>query len=191
MLASMANGDRKTRLPETSSWVDLTYVYRAGGRGSFDLVAANLFTGLPKNLVTYLGWYRAAMKAGGDSKLPVTVTEISWSGSAGQIPLVNQDGSPNKMASLIVSQSTQAKNLTAAFTAFVGARSKSLITGTFWHTWATPYSDTSDIWDWTGLVKQSGPTITPLPLLTAYKTYAFKVEGACKRKVLATDCLKK
>jgi len=191
MLASMANGDRKTRLPETSSWVDLTYVYRAGGRGSFDVVAANLFTGLPKNLVTYLGWYRAAMKAGGDSKLPVTVTEISWSGSAGQIPLVNQDGSPNKMASLIVSPSTQAKNLTAAFTAFVGARSKSLITGTFWHTWATPYSDTSDIWDWTGLVKQSGPTITPLPLLTAYKTYAFKVEGACKRKVLATDCLKK
>ena len=191
MIASMANSDRKTRTPETGSWVDLTYVYRAGGRGSFDVVAANLFTGSPLNLVGYLGWYRAAMKAGGDAKLPVTVTEMSWSGSAGQIPLINQDGTTNKMGSIIVSPATQAKNLTAAFTAFVAAKTKSLITGAYWHTWATNYSDTSDVWDWTGLVKQSGSTITPLPLLTAYKNYAFKVEGACKRKVLATDCLKK
>ena len=191
MIASMANSDRKTRLPETMNWVDLTYVYRAGGKGSFDVVAANLFTGLPANLVTYLGWYRAAMKSGGDSKLPVVVTEMSWSGSAGQIPLVNPDGTSNKMGSIIVTPATQAKNLTSAFTAFVAARTKSVITGAYWHTWATGYSDTSDVWDWTGLVKQNGSSITPLPLLGAYKTYAFKVEGACKRKVLATDCLKK
>jgi hypothetical protein len=191
MIASMANSDRATRLPESPTWVDLTYVYRAGGKGSFDIVAANLFTGSPTNLVGYLGWYRAAMKAGGDAKLPVTVTEMAWSGSGGHIPLINQDGTPNKMGSIIVSPSTQASNLTAGFTAFVGAKSKSLINGVYWHTWATGYSDNSDVWDWTGLVKQSGSVITPLPLLTAFKNYAFKVEGTCKRKVLATDCLKK
>lgn len=191
MLASMANSDRRTRIPPPGAWVDLTYVYRAGGKGSFDIVAANLFTGLPKNLPTYLGWYRSAMAAGGDSKLPITVTEFSWSASLNHIPLVDSDGNANKMASIIVSPDTQAKNIGLAFSYFVSAIKKSVISGIYWHTWATRYSDTADVWDWSGLVSQSGSTITPTPSLAAYKSAAFKIEGACKRKVLATDCLKK
>ena len=116
---------------------------------------------------------------------------MSWSGSAGKVPLVDSSGTPNRMASLIVSQSQQARNLASGFGAFVSARTRSYVNGVFWHTWDTAYSDTTDVWDWTGLVQRTGSTVTPMTLLAAFKTYAFKVEGVCKRKVLATDCLKR
>lgn len=187
MLASMANSDRTTRTPPGSyKWVDLSYIYKANGKGAFDAVAANLFTGSPLNLVAYLGWYRDAMKAGGDSKLPITVTEISWSGSLGSIP------DTNKMFSLVVSPTVQANNLAYALKAFANDQKKDLVTGAFWHTWDTGYSDGTDVWDWTGLVQRTpgSSTVTPLPLLAKYKSTALGLQGSCKRKVLATDCFK-
>jgi hypothetical protein len=187
MIASMANSDRATRTPPSDQWVDLSFVYQAGGKGLFDVVAANLFTGSPTHLLGYLGWYRKAMKTGGDAKLPVTITEMSWSGSLGSIP------DSNKMYSLVVSPAVQASNLAKALTTFAGAQKSALVTGAYWHTWDTGYSDNTDIWDWTGLVKRTpgSSAVAALPLLTAYKNAAFKLQGACKRKVVATDCLKK
>ena len=187
MLASMANSDRTTRTPTSYQWVDLGFIYKAGGKGLFDIVAANLFTASPMNLMAYLGWYRSAMKTGGDSKLPITVTEMSWSGSLGSIP------DTNKMYSLVVSPQAQAANMSYSLAAFAKAQKSSVLTGAFWHTWDTGYSDITDVWDWSGLVKRTpgSSTVTPLSLLTSYKNAAFKLQGTCKRKVLATDCLKR
>ncbi|MEI6446938.1 MAG: hypothetical protein WCO96_03530, partial [Actinomycetes bacterium] len=154
MLASIANGDFSVRPQRAARAVDLDFIYRAGGKGSFDVVAANIFTGNVNQLSTRITDYRAAMKTGGDNSLPLAVSEFSWADRMGlptsafrpgQLSLaVGAGQAPCTQAKSNCPPTSQAAAVTAAIDALVRKRTEYKLWGAYWHSWATDYSTQLD-----------------------------------------------
>ena len=61
------------------SWVYLASVYKAGGKGVFDVIAIHPYTYEPRNVLRIVEYARAAMVKAGDGKRPMWLTEVTWS----------------------------------------------------------------------------------------------------------------
>ena len=177
-----ADPNAKIVLPSLTNmgWIDLESLYKAGGKGYFDAISANIFvaTAYTSKAIAY---YRSAVTKYGDKSIPMYVGEFSWSSGLGVLP------SNHKMKTIITNSSGQAKNLGTTLGSINKAASGSKIIGAFWYRWASPDVSTTDVWDWTGLNKVTGSTVTPKSSLTTFRTIAMGLEG-CKTKAVATVC---
>ena len=169
----------------SSAAPELGRFYRAGGRGTFDAVSANIFLPTTKAVSAAMSFRRTA-SAYGDKSMPIYVAEFAWASGLDAL-------APNQlMSSIVTDQAGQATRLTASLKSYAGAAYLNKISGAFWYRWASPYSSTTDIWDWTGLNSHDGTLgvlPTPTPALTAFKATALTLE-ACKAKLTATTCRK-
>ena len=68
------------------SWKALRSIYRAGGRGHFDAVALHPYTGKPADVLRLVRYARRVMRAHGDARMPIWVTELSWPAAEGKLP---------------------------------------------------------------------------------------------------------
>ena len=161
-------------------WIDLATIYSVGGRGSFDMIGVNMFV-LVSNTAKLVKFYRDALKKGGDSSIPLVITEFSWASGLGLL------AADNKMKTIITTPAGQAKNLGLQIDQLVKVSSASKVTGAFWYRWASPNASTTDVWDWTGLNQVRLGTVTNTATLDTFRGRAMKIE-ACKTKVLASSC---
>lgn len=177
-----ADATAKIVLPSLTNmgWVDLENLYKAGGRGFFDAISANIFVATA-NTAKAIAFYRTAVTKYGDKNIPMYVGEFSWSSGLGTLP------SDHKMKVILTNPEGQAKNLGTTLDSITKAASGSKIVGAFWYRWASPDLSTTDVWDWTGLNTVRGSTVTAKPALGTFQGRAMKLEG-CKTKSVATAC---
>jgi hypothetical protein len=163
------------------AWTSLKLLYASGARGTFDEVGANVFSKTPSNLVTAIRQIRSTMAANGDSRLPYSATEYSWSSSAGSIPLTSH------MGWIVTSVSNQARNAGTSMDLFLRYRTSLKIKATYWYTWASSDSGNSSVWDYAGLRRTGNSQVNSKPVLATFARKALAAEG-CKSKTVATSC---
>jgi hypothetical protein len=156
------------------SWTALAQVYKAGGRGLFDIAAFHPFTATVDGVKTILGRDRAVMSRNGDKRIPIWVTELSWTSAKGQTTVTF--GNEETAAG-------QAKKLVAAYTMLAGMRDKGLrVRRVYWYTWVTHDERDDYPFDWAGLMHDTrADGVQPKPAYSSFKHIALKLER-CRRK---------
>ena len=176
---------------EQSQWSEMSDLYRAGAKGFFDVVAVHPFTNEPRsvrhtidNMLLIVERVRRRMRARGQGRVPIIITELTWPASAGKVP-------PDKLLGLETTPAGQVRRLKAAYVRLAKARRKLRITQAYWYAWATEWdanSTGSDVtFRFSGLNRYSGGAFSPMPLLDTYANVAARYEG-CRKGRNARHC---
>jgi hypothetical protein len=170
-------------------WAEARSLYEAGAGKYFDILAVNAFTGgttvqsAVANNNKLESKVRAVMRAHGQAKKPIWVTELAASAAQGRIPKKDYVG-------IETTPSSQAARLRAYYSDFATHRSLD-VQRLFWSTWATSYNfkklnDTIATFAFTGLTRwPGGKVFHPLPLLSVFRNEARRLEGCAKTSVAA------
>ena len=108
------------------SFAALRSIYRAGGRGAFDVVALHPYTGKPRNVVKLVELARAEIRRARDRALPVWVTELSWPAALGKT---------DNIAGFETTDRGQASRLRSGLERLAAARRRLRIERVYWYTW--------------------------------------------------------
>jgi len=152
------------------SWKALRAIYRAGGRGHFDAVALHPYTGKPADVLRLVRYARRVMRAHGDRRIPIWITELSWPAAAGKLP---------QLSPFAVSDASQARRLGKALDLLSRARKRRRIERVFWYTWLSAEVGPS-AFDWSGLRRLRGGTAVDAPALAEFRRWARRLEGCAK-----------
>jgi hypothetical protein len=161
-----------------ASWVALRQVYSAGGRGLFDAVALHPYTRRPSNVLRIIRYVRREMRAHGDGRLPIWLTELSWPASRGHVP--DQIG-------FEVTESGQAARLRVTLRMLAAARNRLRIERVLWYTWLSSEHGKS-VFDWSGLRRLRHGKPVSVPSLAAFRRVARRLEGCAKPRDDARRC---
>jgi hypothetical protein len=146
------------------SWLDLRAVYKAGGRGLFDVAAIHPFSGKVRNVVRIARYARREMRRAGDGRTPLLLSEVSWSSGAGQA---------THTYGWETSERGQASRLRAAATAFVRERVRLRLAGFYWYTWLSPAPGSPESFDYSGLRRlDADGRVVDKPALAAFRSVA-------------------
>jgi hypothetical protein len=160
------------------SWDLLAKVYRAGGRGQFDVAAIHPYTLKVSNVITTLGLVRDAIRRGGDAGRPVWITEMSWPAAKGKVD--NPYG-------IETTQAGMTANIRTAFPLLARRRSAYKLQRVYWESWLTEYKNRHLAWDWAGLRKYGAGSPLSMPAFFAFRAVARTLEG-CAKSTVATRC---
>jgi hypothetical protein len=158
------------------SWEDLRRLYRLGIRGSVDAVALNPFSAKVRNVVRIVRRARKVMRLNGDARKPLLVTETSW--PSGRDRLAKRFGYEQ-------TERGQARKLRKALLALARERRRLRIRQVFWYTWMSYDKNLYYGFDWAGVRRLEGSTITTKPAYHALRRVARRLEGCGKRPVAA------
>jgi hypothetical protein len=161
------------------SWQALEDLYAAGARGAFDIVAVHPYTAQPSNVIRVLKYNRRVMAANGGARLPLWVTEFSWTAAAGRDVLHAAANTTNR---------GQAKRLTEILPLFVRERRKLRIGRVYWYTWLSVESASGSAFDFAGLRRVRGGRLLSAPALSAFRRAARSLHGCAKRPTDARRC---
>jgi hypothetical protein len=162
------------------SWEALASIYSAGGRGLFDIAAFHPFTAQVSGVKTILDRNRKLMAKNGDGRMPLWVTELSWTSAKGKTSEHYGNEETEK---------GQATKLTDAFTLLANLRTKLRIQRVYWYTWLSLDRDTTYPFDWAGLLRiASDGRVTRKPAFTAFRKIALKLEQCRSKKGRADKC---
>jgi hypothetical protein len=154
------------------SWGALAQIYRAGGRGLFDIAAFHPFTGTVNGVKTILERVRRVMAKNGDQRKPMWVTEMSWTSARGKT---------SQKFGFEETPSGQAKKLTAAYTLLAKMRGKLRLHRVYWYTWITRDASADYPFDYAGLLRLQGDRLVPKPAFGAFRKIALRLQG-CRTK---------
>ena len=172
-------------------WAETRLLYEAGAGKYFDVLAVNAYTGgatvqdTSKNNNELETKVRAVMRARGQARKPIWITEVASSAAQGQIPKKDYVG-------IETTRSGQMARLKAIYTNFATHRSLG-VDRLYWSTWATSYdfkklNNTIATFAFTGLTRWPGGNVFhPLPLLSDFRNVALKLEG-CGKTSNASKC---
>lgn len=150
------------------SWVSLRQVEQAGGKGAFDVAAVHPYTAKVSNVLKIVKLDRAALRAAGDGKVPMWLTEVTWSSGLGKVKR-NQFG-------FETTEPGQAERLTEALPLLAAQRDKLGIERIYWESWAGSDKNPSLTWDWAGLRTVRGDSVRAKPAFDAYVRVARQLE---------------
>ncbi len=156
------------------AWRYLAQIYRAGGRGCFDVVASQTFTGKPKNLLVTLDNVRATMRRYHDSRRALWITETSWPAARGRTRY------PRGQSPFVTTDSGMAKRLRELYRLAARAvRDPQIRLGrVYWYEWSSAYRAPAWIFDYSGLLRiEPDWRFEPMPALAAYRTVARELTG--------------
>ena len=128
------------------SWIALRKVYKAGGRGTFDVVALHPYTGRPRNVIKLIEFARREMRRYRDGRKPVWLTELSWPASKGKT-----GGAPG----FVTTERGQASRLKLALKLLVKARKRLKLQRVIWYTWLSREGSRNSF-AWSGLRRERG-----------------------------------
>lgn len=160
------------------SWADLRKVYAAGGRGHFDAVALHPYTAKPANVLRVVKRARRVMRANGDRRLPVWITEFSWTDAPGR---------RGKRFILDTTTKGQAWRLGDVLRRFAAARKQARIERVFWYTWLSDEKP-GNAFNWSGLRRLRAGSVVDTPALRKFRRAALQLEGCAKAPADARRC---
>ena len=150
----------------------LKRIYAARGRRYFDVVALHPFTLRVRGVTEIVGADRDVMRANGDARKPVFLTEISWPSAKGQIPM---------RYGYETTEKGQAARVADALPHLAAQRRRLGIERVFWYSWLTREVDRSYPFDYAGLRRLEGDRVVAKPALAAYRRTALRLQG-CRAK---------
>jgi hypothetical protein len=161
------------------SWDALASIYRAGGRGLFDVAAFHPFTSGAGGVRTILEHDRRVMARYHDARKPLWVTELSWTSAKGKTSV--RFGNEQTARG-------QAKMLTKAYTMLAKLRGKLRIGRVYWYTWLSRDKQRDYPFDWAGLARVTSKGVKAKPALTAYRRIALRLEHCRSKRRRADRC---
>jgi hypothetical protein len=156
----------------------LRSIYRAGGRGAFDVVALHPYTGRPANVVKLISLARKEMRRGRDKRLPVWVTELSWPAAKGRT---------KNTAGFETTDRGQAVRLRAGLRLLARHRKRLRIGRVYWYTWLSDPRGVNSF-DYSGLRRLKGDRVVGTPALAEFRRAARRLQGCAKVSGDATRC---
>jgi hypothetical protein len=161
------------------SWLALRAIYRAGARGSFDVVALHPYTGRPANVVRLVEFARREMRRAHDGRRPVWVTELSWPAAIGKT---------NVTRGFETDDRGQARRLRDGVMRLFRARRALRIGRVYWYTWLSEEDSGPSSFEYSGLRRLRGGKLVSAPALRAFQRVAQTLEGCAKQPGDATRC---
>ena len=161
------------------SFVSLRAIYRAGGRGAFDVVALHPYTGKPRNVIKLVELARKETRRARDARRPIWITELSWPAAK---------GITKNTRGFETTDRGQASRLAEALRRLASARRRLRIERVYWYTWlSNPTGPNS--FDYSGL-RRLGPggTVTSAPALAEFRRAAQRLQGCAKAPGDASRC---
>jgi hypothetical protein len=155
------------------SWRHLKAIYRAGGRGYFDVVAINVFTSRPSYVLEAARLTRRVLRRHGERRKPIWVTETTWPASKGRAtskPRLYWQGAWE------TTDDGMAERLRELYALAARDWRRLRLRRVFWYTWATAYFGI-DLFDYSGLLQSDGTVLARRPALDAYRASAFRDQG--------------
>jgi hypothetical protein len=156
LMASMAN----------YSWRDLAKLLDVSGpRLRFDAAGAHPFSGRPSNAVKIVRLNRQALDKRGYKKVPLWLTELTWSSAKGKKTPLTQNWE--------TTEAGQASRLRDVYRLLLAQRRSLRLARVFWYTWATVDNGSKNSFDYSGL-NQFRPdgTFRAKPALAAFRSVA-------------------
>lgn len=161
------------------SWKALEAIYKAGARGSFDVVTLHPYTGKPKNVIRIVKIVRRVMERYKGRALPIWVTELSWPAGVGK---TKQEGD------FSTTEAGQAKRLTTGLELLAEERKALKIERVYWYTWLSVEGQTSSGFDYSGLRRLRNGVLHDAPALKAFTRAARTLQGCAKAVGDARRC---
>jgi hypothetical protein len=161
------------------SWLALRAIYQAGGHGAFDVVALHPYTGRPGNVIKLVRFARREMRARGDARMPVWVTELSWPAAVGRTKTT---------MGFETTEHGQAVRLGQGLGLLAHDRVRLRIGRVYWYTWLSAEGSTTSSFDYSGLRRLRKGRLVSAPALAAFEAAAKRLEGCAKRLGDATRC---
>jgi hypothetical protein len=143
------------------SWNDLRKLYAAGARGLFDAAAIHPFSRRPTNVVQIVRLARGVMRERGDGRLPLVLTEISWSSGKGRSTF-NYGWE--------TSERGQARRIRQILPMLARERLRLGIQALYWYTWLSPAPGQRESFAYAGLRRMSGGRPVSKPALAAFRS---------------------
>ena len=161
------------------SWRSLDKLYRWGGMGKhFDVAALQGYAGTPEFIPTLLKRFRSVLNAHGATKVPIYLTEITWPAAKGK---AHPRYTTGYMTDFLTTQSGAAQRLTKAYNILSAKELRTSVNlqKAFWYLGATTYTGRNEF-EYSGLLKFTSSSVTPVPAYTAYQKAARAAEGCAK-----------
>jgi hypothetical protein len=148
-------------------WDSIAEVYRAGGKGVFDIVAIHPYTFEPRNVVRGVRYARAALRRAGDAGRPLWLTEVTW--SSGRRP-----GQPP--APFETTPNDQAARLAKVYPLLLRNRRALGIERIYWESWLTTDRNRENPFNFSGLraLRPDG-TVREKPAFDAFRRVALRL----------------
>jgi hypothetical protein len=143
------------------SWIDLGKLYSAGARGLFDAAAIHPFSARVKNVVKIVRLTRNEMRRRGDARVPLVLTEVSWSSGKGQSTF-NYGWETTERG--------QATKVREALVALARERTRLRIQAIYWYTWLSPATGDDESFSYGGLRKLRSGRPVNKPALSAFRS---------------------
>jgi len=136
-------------------------------RGTFDAVALHPYTAKPANVIKLVKLARDVMRAYGDGKRPIWITELSFPAAKGKV---------DHPFGFETTQSGQVKRLKASLRSLAKQRRKLHVERVFWYAWLTTENRTSSF-SWSGLRRLRDGRIVDSSALPAFTGVAEQLNG--------------
>ncbi|MEA2363176.1 MAG: polysaccharide biosynthesis protein PslG [Thermoleophilaceae bacterium] len=151
------------------SWDSIAAVYRAGGKGIFDIVAIHPYTYEVRNVLRIVKLARKALRDAGDGERPLWLTEVTW--SSGKRP-----GHPP--APFETTPADQAARLAQALPLLLRERRKLGVERIFWENWISTDTDHGNPFNFSGLrVLRPDGSVTEKPAFAEFKKIALGLKS--------------
>jgi hypothetical protein len=150
------------------SWQDLAEVYAAGARGLFDEAAIHPFSRRVSNVMKIVRLARAEMRRRGDARVPLLLTEVSWSSGRGRSTF-NYGWETTERG--------QAERVGQALRALSRERTRLRIGGVWWYTWLSPPLGDRESFSYAGLRRLRGDRVVDKPARSAFSRAVRRLAG--------------
>jgi hypothetical protein len=157
-------------------WRHLAALYRQRTRRAFDVLAMNLFTSTPANVLRGVRRVRAVTRRFHDGRTPIWLTETTWPASKGLLPELRR---PRWQLAWETTPVGAAARLKGLYRLAARARRRLRLGRVFWYTWATYYGR-PELFDYAGLTSWNGQAFSATPALAGYAALARRHEGCAK-----------
>ena len=152
-----------------ASWKVLNAAYRAGGRGAFDVVSINIFTGRPGFVMAAARLNRRVLKRHHEPRKPIWITETTFPAAKGLVPPPELDWQRR----WYTTESGMARRLTELYSLGALNARRLRLRRIYWYTWASSYAGTDDLFDYSGLIRVAPDgTAEPQRALRAFRRSA-------------------
>jgi Beta-galactosidase len=158
-----------------ASWKVLTTLYRAGVRGTFDVVGINIFTARPGFVIAAVRLVRRVLRREHQGRKPIWVTETTFPAGKGRVSRPPLSWQQN----WYTTDRGMAARLRELYRLGRRNRRRLRLGRIYWYTWASAYDGQNDLFEYAGLI-QYGSTLSPRPALTAYARSARGAQGCHK-----------
>ena len=158
------------------SWIELRRLYRYGIKGYFDAMAVHVYPQTVDRVFGALRRVRNEMKAKGQGRVPLYLTETAFPSSRGRVrPIAGQRQE---------TKSGMARRLTGLFKQATRDRRALGLERVYWYTWSSGYRHPTSNFEYAGLLAASkdGLSYKPQPALTAFRRSAARDQG-CRKSV--------